>query len=1100
MDPSLVVTALTIAPGLIKYLDNKREELHGIEELDGYQQRFVRSFEASLKKELDEKVDVDDIVSKFESNREEILASLGNEHVVDVTTIVDKVKEQLTTFVVEEIDSSTVDKDGIHVAVERSYYDTLDNLSKDIREGDRPRLNNELNRVIQKDIEEIEDTLEEIKNTLRDDPNPQNRHEPFRVERDQGGMESLITEKVSRRLDHKGEFHEPPGFKSQNNQQFVLIYGRKGSGKTRVLNESVRRLIGDHEFDAVIYLDRSFRKIRNLGSLLELQYTNDVLLIWDDTHDIGDRDVIEGTLLRLNDHLNECGDNDLWVRMTARREDLDEVLKPSQHPDSIQSEIYESNLTANDTDLGMLPVDTNDNFDEETIKKLVETSLYVNNISDPQNLSGKFASAVLEYEPTPAYIESACQTISDSTGSLEKHHIDSLPDSTLGSWKKAYAELRNSSQYGESRRSILKSVAILDWINADVYALPIVQEVCQNVFKTETEFNADLQYLESRGWVNIQDSPDRIEIHDIRLEAVDTPTDDTQIIQGVSETLRKMAEGDFDLPKEVSDDYASTLISSFAQQMQDLGETDLAEEQFELAARTAEATPDVHNAYAEFLHEEGRLEEARIQRQAAKMMTTSDSRQSSAFKQLQKQIENSLSSWGTDEDNTKIRNEQTKAMLQEDTTATTADFTQEAYSKSTSKEPRQKVPSKEERARAHAAHERQQYRKQIKALKQTFHSESYQSADPPANLFRQLRREDFDTADELLTHIRTSDTPSGVITDVIKVNDLVFHSLSEPNELRKPRVKQSKEVCYQQVLQEEFNYDERYSSDSTDHLCTLVEIDTGRNKWLLFMDAQSTTDVLNMSVEEAKGIMRKEIGSDPIFDQLEAKFIDQYCHVIQIPGTGKDELIIGGGSEPQTPPLVETTKVYPQPSSKESATDSSIATRAMVKEVRAATQSIEDGGLPGSPGGVLLPTGEEANRVRLCGRIVEGEMINDEYWWTKLQGVFGESILLFAGDYERRGQEDVSPEFPVVVTGVPIPTEFDSSEMDVAIELRDISNVSLRNCWLTAVEIGEHTLDRIKRFNEDPGLSELSRQQYNIETASDLDQFKETAETYTKLI
>lgn len=52
---------------------------------------------------------------------------------------------------------------------------------------------------------------------------------------------------------------------------------------------------------------------------------------------------------------------------------------------------------------------------------------------------------------------------------------------------------------------------------------------------------------------------------------------------------------------------------------------------------------------------------------------------------------------------------------------------------------------------------------------------------------------------------------------------------------------------------------------------------------------------------------------------------------------------------------------------------------------------------------------------------------------------------------------------------------------------------------LTAIEVGTQTLDRIERFDADTGLSEVSRQKYDIESAADLDQYQDTASRYTEL-
>lgn len=1101
MDPSTIITLLTLAPPLVKRYRDRRDDFLDYDNLDDYQQRFADTFETELKRNLGEDVQVDGVVATFESNREEIIPSIGDQQIADVSTVVENVSDQLATVIFEEQGSAIDDRGKIHTAVKEAYQTTIDEIVQNIDEDDRSRLNTEFNRVIQRDITEIDDTLQEVQTALQENLRLEKRHKPYRIERDQGGIDSLIAEKITQRLDHEYDFQEPPEFGSHLDHPFVLIYGRKGSGKTRVLNETSNRLVTERSFDAVIYLNRGFRELRNLESLLQVQYEGDVLLIWDDAHDLGDRSIVESVLTTFDEHLTECGDHELWVRMTARREELDGVLEPSQHPDRRSSHTYTADITPRNTELGTLPVDTDTQFDKSTVASLVEKSLTEHNISDPEDLTDDFVAAVLEYEPTPAYIESACQTIADQEGVLREHHIESLPDSTLSSWEQSYRELRNSSQYGESRQAILKSIAVLNWINAPIFATSIIRHLTREAFEIPEAFRPDLEYLDSRGWVNIRDSPDRVEIHDIRLEAIETPTHASAVIEGVSTVLGEIARGEIELPAAISDDYASALNSSFAQQLQVIGNIGLAEEHFRLAARTTAATPDVHQAYAEFLYTHDRPEEARIQRQIASEMRSDRNPRSIAFQKLRQQIEANLTTWRTNEDDSKFRHEKTEKLLDEDTTTTTADWTQEAYSKSDQPNQSSKPPSKKERARAHIQTEKQQYKKKINAIQQLLASDLFESVSPPADLFTTLRRSEFEDSEDLLAEMQTSDTATGVITDILSVKEILTKKSNLDTNPNAPRVKQSKEQTYSDIFHEDFSTDDQPStSDSLDYLQTLIELDSGLNKWLLYLDEEATTDVINMTVDEAKNIILRELSSDPIIEQIEAKLRSKYCRVIQTPGAGMDELIVGDGTTQQNPPLVRTSKVYPQPSSTGRAADSSIATRTMVKELRAATRPIRGVSSPSTSSGVLLPTGERADHVCICGQIAEGETIDNDFWWTKLRDVYGDSILLLTEDYHDRGQRNISTEHPVIVTGIPKPVEIENGGKQVAIELRTISNVSLQSCWLTAIEIGTQTIDRIDRFDADPGLSELSRQEYDISSAEALDQYRETAEAYTQLI
>lgn len=1102
MDPSTLLTFATFIPTAAQGVDKLEDFLtnfRGIDSLDDYQSRFATSFEKSLKEELDEEVAVDGIVSKFESNRKQILASFGDKHVVDASTVIETVTEKVTVLVLEEIDSKNTDRSDIEPAVENAYYATLDDLSNEIKEGDRARLNNELNREIQKTLTEIQETLAAQPDSQQAETGVDHGYDPFRIEREEAEMESLVTEELAQSLHREGDFHDPPGFDRCADDPFVLIYGRKGSGKTRALTESVRQLIDRQPFDAVIFVQQGFRTFDQLDAVLQRQYNGDVLVIWDDAHDTRHRDVIVDTVRTVADHLDRCGGHDLWLRMTARREDLDGVLKASQRSDSEQVQIYNADITPADSELTTLPVDTDEHFDRNTVSKLVTEALSAHELSDPNGLTEEFVAAVLAYEPTPAYIDAAIRAIAGSTDELQPHHIDSLPSSTLESWTQAYAELRNSSQYGASRQAILKAVALLDWLDADDFAIPLIRSISRTAFDSTEDFQADLAYLESRGWLSIEDSTDQVEIHDIRLEAIDTPTTVPSVIDGLSSVLRGLTDTEQTVAGEVDDGYASTLNSAFAKRLQTHGKTELAEKHFKLAIRTGEPTPDIHNGYAEFLEAQNRPEEARLQQQTAKSMRTNRSGNSVALRKLQEQIEEGLSTWSNEEVDRSGYTEKTESMLESNANPSRADWTQEAYSKTDQRNTPPEPPSKKERAKSIAETERRLHEQTLESIMEALQSEAFETAAPEAGLFRKLCRTEFNVPETLLENLQAPNPPAGVITDIIELDDLTSTG-SQRAEGSLPRVEQSRKTTYREVVTEQFvTPGELEPTDAESRLRILIEIDSGRNKWLVFVDPAETATIINTTVEKAVTIMRDAMGTEPIIEQLEAKLIGNHCYVRAGPGAAKDELLLKEEKAFETPPLVDATKVYPQPATALPASDSTINTRAMATEIQAATKPVRQAGSLDTGDGVVLPTGIRAPRVCLCGNITEGQTVDDDFWWTKLQDVFGGSILAYTEAYKHQGQQAVSTAHPVMVIGTPTPIETDSGDIEVTLKLETIMNVDLETCLLTAIEAGTQTLDRIERFDADAGLSEVSRQKYDIETVVDLDQYQDTASRYTEL-
>lgn len=1098
MDPSLLITMLTITPGLIKFADDQIQDLQGIEELDDFQQRFANTFEVNLKQELDKEVDSNGIVSKFESNREEILATLGDEHVVDVDSVVETITAQLTDYVVGDMDTEAVNRKEVRSAVEDAYLHTLDEISKAIPESDRHRLNNELNRKLKQDIEDIDETLEIIKQTLKD-VGRRDRQESFRIERSPMGIESLVADKLSRALDEERTFHEPPGFDSHNDRRYVLIYGRKGSGKTRVLTEQAKSLIESQEFDAVVYLDRGFRDFADLESLLQIEYDGDVLLLWDDAHDIGDRDFVKDVLIKFDAYLDGTQDNDLWVRMTARRDNLDAVLQPGQHPDDESTPSHTADITPQNVELGTLPVDTDEHFDRDTISQIVEEALRDNGLSDPDELCADFVRAVMEYEPTPAYVESACRTIAEEDTTLHQSHIESLPASTLEFWKQAYAELRHHSRYGESRQAILKSLSLLNWMNADEFKLPLVRVLSREALGSTEDFRADLKYLQSRGWLTIRDSTDRIEIHDIRLEAIDTPTNDPQVIKGVSTVLEDMASNDRIIAPELSEEYIAKINTSFAKRLQHDDTPKVAEKHFKRALRMASTNPQRHLSYADFLGSEGREYEAEVQRETAKELRSS--RGAREYEHRTKDLVRQLRKNPPEEPPAPSTHRRVSRSPDEITMRGAGEKTRTDSPNAKRNQHGEQPPSQKELFIQSARMDQHILKQKVQALEEIIQAEGSESAAVDHDLFAKLRRASVDIDDELEYHIQTPETPSGIITNILQVKDNKSKGYDVATKESEARATKTKLSAVRDVYEEEFD-----SSDDTPYtedphsLELLVVVDTGQTLWLLQLSKAAATNVIDTSVGAAEEVAREKMSFDPIIAQIKETLIHEYCHVLQSLDDGSDEMVVGDGTEIDATIPVDCTNVYPAVTSMEPAPHHKILTRVTIEELQAATETVRGVQAQAQSGGVLLPSGGYASEVCLCGQITKAQTKDSEYWWAELEDVLGDSIVMITEDYTQNEYQDITPEEPVMVRGIPTPVRPTDGTTKIGIEVNSISHISWASCLLIGLEIGERTVDRIDNFDDHTVLNELSRQLYDIESAEDLQSYRETAERITHLL
>lgn len=73
-----------------------------------------------------------------------------------------------------------------------------------------------------------------------------------------------------------------------------------------------------------------------------------------------------------------------------------------------------------------------------------------------------------------------------------------------------------------------------------------------------------------------------------------------------------------------------------------------------------------------------------------------------------------------------------------------------------------------------------------------------------------------------------------------------------------------------------------------------------------------------------------------------------------------------------------------------------------------------------APQFLLLPTGEEVNRVHICGTLVETGTEGDDFAWGTVEGPSGENYSLNAGQFQEKAQQVLrvaEPPIMIAVTG-----------------------------------------------------------------------------------
>ncbi|MEF8779166.1 MAG: RPA family protein [Haloferacaceae archaeon] len=134
---------------------------------------------------------------------------------------------------------------------------------------------------------------------------------------------------------------------------------------------------------------------------------------------------------------------------------------------------------------------------------------------------------------------------------------------------------------------------------------------------------------------------------------------------------------------------------------------------------------------------------------------------------------------------------------------------------------------------------------------------------------------------------------------------------------------------------------------------------------------------------------------------------------------------------------------------------------------------------------LLLPTGEQANRVFLVGTLTEKEDVGEdnEYWRGRIVDPTG-TFFVYAGQYQPEAASvlrDLEPPAYVSVVGKPRTFETDDGTVNVSVRPEAITEVdaATRDRWV--VETAERTIDRLAAF-EDEGneYARMAREEYDL--------------------
>ncbi len=597
----LVTVAVAGKDGL-EYARDFVDDKRGCAELDAFEQRFADILQKAVKNTLPSDV----VKETFEQKHKQILSTLENIDISDANSAPLRLCDEITNQIINELDIDSIDGDEIQEAVETAYRAALDEFLDEMPDRDVDRWLLESSKDTQKKLGNIDNRLQELRTDLSYRDDLMGRIEPFeRIDPTTDDWVDRVAVELGVEAERELPFQEPSEFNSVIDEQFVLVIGRAGLGKSRTLIEAVEEIAGQAKFDIVVVISGKIDEPADLDSLARTNVDDDVLLIWDDLHQVMGDQVVNNSIDRLKNEFDRKG-IDLHVRAAVRSEHIDAVLPENWGIEELRQPADPH---------GQYPIWGEfkpvelESFDVENLNKFVRHALEYHELTADDDVVESFVERALEADPTPFYIDTICKT---TTGNeITQSDISQLPESALTSWKTAYKELADDGMYGDAHK-VLHTLSILDALNISSDEI-LVEDVFYEVFDG-SNFKEQIDFLKNRGWIITQPvdfDTTRFIIHDVRLEAIAgyfSLKNRRRDIRSLSNFLQK---NDFNY---YNGDLGAILNTRFSEYIFDKRASrrpvQIAKQHFERAIELNDETPSVYVKYARFLEKQNNPEKA----------------------------------------------------------------------------------------------------------------------------------------------------------------------------------------------------------------------------------------------------------------------------------------------------------------------------------------------------------------------------------------------------------------------------------------------------------------------------------------------------------
>lgn len=339
------------------------------------------------------------------------------------TEIIDRISYTLSEVINVDLDNNSEIARELNSAVEQSLYNTLEYLEE---KSEEKRIDKELSEFELQLAQQIKILKKSIAQIERKH-SWSNAFDVYDLEnRSSDEFINLLSEELV--IDISIPYIERTALDGVGNKDKIVIKGRGGSGKSRVLAEYSREIIDRKNIDKAVILRNSVLDLDDIRELCNTRFRGNVLLIWDDIHESysfsNGADVFTAAVSQLEETVENEG-FDFFLVGSLRSDEIDEI-PAYKKPNSIwNKELHTEEL---------------EELTPEEIDALITaiSERFEVPITDAARL--KLGLKALEADPFPFYIYSVISVATEDEN-LTEEKIESYSSSAREFWENHFQNL-----------------------------------------------------------------------------------------------------------------------------------------------------------------------------------------------------------------------------------------------------------------------------------------------------------------------------------------------------------------------------------------------------------------------------------------------------------------------------------------------------------------------------------------------------------------------------------------------------------------------------------------------------------------------------------